>query len=342
MRDLTEDAVWLRERARDMLTRNAKWRRRLQIWFVLGGIAVAGAGEALSNAVDAPLDSYMYASWIFGLIVAFVGGIILVMTDEGAPETVTRALAAIDEASERGVTLQNLTGEFEWMTRMYRVSIALREYVEAVILAGAGDPKVQTDRLGSMLDIVLAEKHVLLGVRDEAWNFAIYLMNPQRTELECVVCRRPSRTEEEASHRNWKPSEGHVGMAWQLAEELVAPDTSSPELAAYFSASRGQRKEDDAVRYRSIASLPIRMQGEDPAGVLVATSDKEGRYRPHGLSDSGIDNVEPLRVLSTSLAMVLRAVHLHGQGAKPDVDHDVEAPRNAAAVRRCPSGSGDR
>jgi hypothetical protein len=183
MRDLKGDAVWLRARVRDMLAQNAKWRRRLQIWFVLGGVAVAGVGEAFSNVVDAPLASYMYASWIFGLFVAFVGGFVLSLADEAAPETVARALDAIDEANERGETLQSLTDHFQWMTRLYRVSIALREYVEAVILEGAGDAKLQADRLASMLDIVLAEKHVLLGVSDEAWNFAIYLFNPDSGNL---------------------------------------------------------------------------------------------------------------------------------------------------------------
>lgn len=310
MRDLAEDTLWLRDRARELLMRDAAWRRRLQAWLVVGGVCLAGLSEVVSAQVPVEARPYISALWLGGLVAAFVGGLVFAFIDEGAPDAIARAQAAVDEANERGATLQGLVSDFKWMTRIYRVSIALREYVEAVLLDGAGDDQAQKARLGSMLDIVLAEKDVLLGVKDEAWNFSIYLYDRDSDTLRCAVCRRPSRAEEEAQHRDWKPGKGHTGLAWQWARELVVSDSGKPEVEAIFAASEDQRKDGDSDRYRSLAALPIRMQGEDPKGVLVATSDRVNRYRPRGQADSGIDNVEPLRVLSTSLAMVLHAAHL--------------------------------
>jgi hypothetical protein len=110
------------------------------------------------------------------------------------------------------------------------------------------------------------------------------------------------RAEEEAPHRSWNPGEGHVGIAFQSQREIVAGDTSEPEAHALFEAPEAHRHPDDHKRYRSIASLPIRLANEEPAGALVATSDVPDRFRlRHHDDETARDPIEPLRNLTNAL-----------------------------------------
>jgi hypothetical protein len=66
------------------------------------------------------------------------------------------------------------------------------------------------------------------------------------------------------------------------------------------------------VRYRSIASIPIRLTGEQPVGILVATSDVPQRFRLNQHDeDNARDTVEPLRVLANALALAIKASELY-------------------------------
>ena len=166
--------------------------------------------------------------------------------------------------------------------------------------------------IAHLVDLVLAEKQVLFSMGDEAWNFAVYLYDPVEKLLKCSLCRRPLRQDELAPHRSWQPGDGHVGIAWQRDEELVAADMRDPQIEPYFRAKR-EYKSDDGERYRSIASIPIRIANAQPLGVLVATSDHIGRFKPNS---SGNDSVEPLRLLASTLAMMLHATNVKGKESK--------------------------
>jgi GAF domain-containing protein len=126
-----------------------------------------------------------------------------------------------------------------------------------------------------------------------------------------MACRRPVRAEEEAEHRSWEPGDGHVGLAFQTRRPIVASDTSDPEASHLFDASPPKRRDDDRERYRSIASIPIRLQDETPVGVVVATSDIANRFTLRRNDDnSARDAVEPLRSLASALAMLIRTTHI--------------------------------
>ena len=230
----------------------------------------------------------------------------------GAPETIARALAAIEGARTRDLTITELEAEFRWITQLYGTAKALREFVEAAPDVGTEDAKnALMETLSALLDMVVAQKDVLLGMTDERWNFAIYLYEPTGDQLKCLICRRPIRAEETAPHRAWHPGEGHVGLAFSRGEELVASDTSDPQIEQLFRGHGAKHRDDDTARYRSIASIPIRTRGDNPWGVLVATSDRAGRFRPvTAPSRSAIDHAEPLRVLATNLAAAIDRTHI--------------------------------
>jgi GAF domain-containing protein len=172
-----------------------------------------------------------------------------------------------------------------------------------------------------MLDVMVSDKAVLFGIDSDRWNFAIYVYDPSAGALDCAACRRPIRAEEEAQHRSWKPGEGHVGIAFQTEREIVAGDTSEPEAQALFDAPDQLRRDDDRGRYRSIASIPIRLAGEKPIGILVATSDVAKRFRLQDRTEDTVqDPVEPLRVLANALALVIKATNLYKQATR-DPNH---------------------
>ena len=241
-----------------------------------------------------------------------IGGLVFAFVDEGAPETIARALAAIEGARTRDLTITELEAEFRWITQLYGTAKALREFVEAAPDVGAEEAKnALMGTLSALLDMVVAQKDVLFGMTDERWNFAIYLYEPTGDQLKCLICRRPIRAEETAPHRAWQSGEGHVGLAFSRGEELVASDTADPQIEQLFRGHGAKHRDDDTIRYRSIASIPIRTRGDNPWGVLVATSDRAGRFRPvTARSRSAIDHAEPLRVLATNLAAAIDRTHI--------------------------------
>ncbi|MEW6435767.1 MAG: GAF domain-containing protein [Pseudomonadota bacterium] len=316
--DVAEHRQWLREKTHALLTRFSSWRRSVKIGLVIGGALLAGSSGAAANLVSATIKWPFYVFQIFGVLLVFAGGVAMEFLDEGAADAIKRANDLADIAEERESDIAALEGDFEWFTRIYATATAFREIVEgSVALPGTAEDRGR--RFAALLDILVAEKAVLFGMDADRWNFAIYLFDAKDGVLACVTCRRPIRAEEEAPHRSWKPGEGHIGIAFQTQREIVASDTAEPEARALFDAPEASRRDDDVSRYRSIASIPIRLAGEAPIGVLAATSDIPGRFWLRQRDEEGArDPVEPLRILASALALIVRTADFKGapQGFK--------------------------
>lgn len=312
MTDLGDHRRWLRETTAKSLKRFGQLRRQVKLGLVIGGALVAGAAGASANLIDPANKWIAYIVQIGGLAAVCIGGVLMEFFDEGAPEAIRRANELADAVAERDGDIAALGEDFEWFARLYASAAALRTVVERVLISGPGTPQDQQRRVADMLDVVVSEKAVLFGMNSDRWNFAVYFLNPRSGALHCIACRRPVRADEEASHRSWMPGEGHVGVAFQMGREMVAGDTSEPEARRLFDAPDGLRRDNDNSRYRSIASIPIRLAGEAPIGVVVATSDVAGRFRVKGAEeDIEPDPVEPLRVLANELALVAKATNLY-------------------------------
>jgi len=238
MRNLAEDLAWLHQRASVLLVRDARWRRILQVGFVLGGAALGGIGEVVANIVADPLRPYAHIASIVGLVAVLIGGLVFAFVDEGAPETIARALAAIEGARGRDLTIVELEAEFRWITQLYGTAKALREFVEAAPDVGAEEAKTAVmGTLSALLDMVVAQKDVLFGMTGERWNFAIYLYDRIADRLDCLICRRPIRAEETAPHRAWQPGEGHVGLAFSRARSWLPPTLQTRKSSNCFAAT---------------------------------------------------------------------------------------------------------
>jgi hypothetical protein len=312
MDSLEDHRFWLRKSTYRLLKRAARWRRLLKIGLVIGGALIAGAAGTGANLLDPRWRWQYYAVQLIGLIMVFAGATLVEFLDEGAAEAISRANELADAVEARDSAIASLEQDFRYFTTLYSIAMALREMIEGLIAAGPGSEDTQERRLGAMLDVVVADRSILFGMDSDRYNFAIYLYEPAVQRLDCVACRRPIRVEEEARHRSWEPGEGHVGLAFQIGREIVAPDTSDPAAQALFDAPAGKRRDNDRERYRSIASLPIRLAGEEAYGVLVATSDVPERFHLPEIGDKAArDPVEPLRILANALAMAIKAADIY-------------------------------
>ncbi len=291
----------------------------VKVGFVLGGAALSGVGKLLPTppAGSAPWPEAF--QWI-GLVAVFVGGALLFLLERDQ----SAALADAADAIKVSLTLRDrrrdlATARDAAEGLAYRQAVlaglakALREPVEEVLIGGAGDEAARTARLGRMLDTLAIQKQLLFGMTDEQWNFAVYLHDARRNVLVCAACRRPTREASEAPHRDIAPGAGHVGKAFISTKEAVADDATRPEYRDMFEMTIEQGgKADDALVYRSIASIPIRLGQSPPVGVLVATSDRPGRFKPRAMQDgaSGFDTVEPLRACAGALAILFATSNL--------------------------------
>ncbi|MCV2891426.1 GAF domain-containing protein [Ruegeria aquimaris] len=144
-------------------------------------------------------------------------------------------------------------------------------------------------------------------MNDDRWTFGLYV--PEGDKLVMRVTRRWSRESEEASHREWKPGEGHVGQAFKTKRELVCRDSTDPNVRGFLIATGQNERSYDSELYMSFASVPIMIGTRPkPLGVLVATSDRRGRFAPSNNDDeNGVlpDTVEPLRVAANVIATIL-------------------------------------
>lgn len=309
-----------------MLRNNAALRKRLQVVGPLCGTALAGVCQVAARLATS-------GSWpaIFNaisgalIIVVVVIAILLTLSDKSGPEALAEAEKAQDEVVSRDAEIERqqaeidaLAEDFSWLTTLLATTIALRDVVGDVLTSGPGDQAAQSNRLGTMLDLALSNKFILFGIEDERWNFGIYLPDERGETLLCKACRRRDRADENAEHRAWPKGMGHIGRAFGEAREFVAEDVKQPAVEAYFVAPPPLGRPDDSDRYRSIAALPILIGSPPPLGVLVATSDMPGRFKPPGaIGGGGPDTVEPLRALAAALAMLLTVTDLTRNGG-PD------------------------
>jgi GAF domain-containing protein len=317
-------AALIRERVqrqfREAMQTSASFRRFVQIALILGGVLMAGVSEALSNVLAGNPKVAAQTLWFVGLFAAFLGGLVVAYFEQGTAEALESARAALhevdlkeEELRERVRALQQASHHSHWLARIYALSLAQRESIEQVATEGHGGPEALRTRMGSMLDLLVADKATFFGMGDEAWNFAIYIWMEDIQALECIACRRPALLDALAPHRSWKSGEGHVGMAFQRKREFIEADLTEPEKAKFFSVDPENLREHDAQRYRSIASLPL-MVGTAPVGVLVATSDVPGRFNPKESEEVlGRDRVEALRVTAGTIAILYKMGQIHLQ-----------------------------
>lgn len=106
------------------------------------------------------------------------------------------------------------------------------------------------------------------------------MFDSKSNRLRLVWREKHPRHPSAGTARSWSVGQGHVGKAFANREALITGDATNPEIAPLLAAPAGLAREHDAIAYRSIASIPIDGADEkaDPVGVIVATSNRAGRF----------------------------------------------------------------
>ncbi|MDO9076282.1 MAG: GAF domain-containing protein [Brevundimonas sp.] len=334
-----------------MLRRDAKWRRWVQVGFILGGAALTGSCEIILNS-DNLSDWHkgaVQSLWFVGLAAILLGGAILVLIDQTAPEVLaeadialsaardlqidahqknsievarlqkaaTDALASVDEAER---TIADLADDIERaqeaglrLATLYSITrSALLEGVETMIAARAASDDNRRALIGVVLDSFSLFSNRLFGFLDEYWALTVFipLTEPDRTErLACYTTRRSFRNEEQKSHRRWEKGEGCAGLAWEDCAERIIPDIAEE---SNLRVRKENKRDDDVQRHRSLAAVPI-VVGSNVVGVLCASSSTPNRFVRRSVEQGAgleMDAVEPLRAIASLLAIMFALTHL--------------------------------
>lgn len=270
----------------------AKFRRYvlfISSIFVPALLGILGAIGGISAEVRAIMVPAQICTLFFGLVL----GVGLFWFDENAALVFQKfAHETLHSANLQGEIEKQRVELTQLSAHINFLSVAARAVEAALLSTATRDGLEETAR--QLLENVADQRAQLFGTGDdEQWNFAIYIRN-DGDELYCLHHRRNYGQPGDVP-RTWPVGVGHVGLACQREGELLTDDAASQEV---FQGKGDLLRDYDRVRYRGIASICIPDVNEARAiGVLVATSNKVGRYSQ--------SNVQPLRDLAQSLGVIL-------------------------------------
>jgi hypothetical protein len=114
----------------------------------------------------------------------------------------------------------------------------------------------------------------------EKWNFVVYFFSTTANVLLPVWREKAQSHPSQGLGRTWGRGQGHVGFSFANSRAIITEDARNPDVQSLVTAAEGHAREYDTSTYVSFASIPIGPVGEsdEPIGVLVATSDRAGRF----------------------------------------------------------------
>jgi hypothetical protein len=122
----------------------------------------------------------------------------------------------------------------------------------------------------------------------EKWGYGIYYFNPDSGRLECRNFKRAWRDAKGHQPRSWEPGKGHAGVAFTREGDLVYGDAQDSIVQQLIDP--GDQAGANDKYYRSVASIPIFDPTNSVLGVVIATSNRKGRFMPDQKAE-----IEPLR-----------------------------------------------
>lgn len=251
---------------------------------------------------------------VVGLVLSVFSSLALVYVDQTTPELIEENLRVLDENEKLSADLESAYLYQDHLLARTTVNSQVRELVEAAIIENCSSVEQASKFAKSILSVFVERRLSLFGIGDEHWNFGVYYYDQCKDRLVCIACRREKAEEEDQDHREWEPGNGHVGLAFARAAEIIFADASIPELRPVLEAQGENKRESDANLYVSLASVPISSDGSKPLGVLIATSNEAGRFKSdQERTPDDWENTDTLREVAASLAIILQMIHASGK-----------------------------
>ena len=291
--------------------------------FKSGGALIGGALISSANWLgeEVPFlgqnsDTFM----VVGIVLVLLSVVLIIFIDDTAPGVIKRNL-------DLDIENRDLVADIRYLADYSRHTLATLSVMSGcrgILDYAINDIKASNAWLSefsvAVLKIITERKCTLFGIGDEYWNFSVYFFDADQRRLNCLGCSRPDGYDFGDNHRSWASGEGHIGLAFARGQEIVFSDASRDELKAVLGTNGSNYKPDDSVNYRSLASLPISLNGEEPIGVIIATSDVVGRFKnEYELEERDWDRIEVLRQAAGFLAILYEMQQNHGKtGEKLD------------------------
>lgn len=290
---------------------HVKATRTVRFWMVAVGALTAGAAQFVDFGDK--WEPWVRAGGVFGVILAFFGGYWTSKADEHALNALQKAEEAIDqgEAAEAAVEkLRNdvrsqfaeIRDESLHQRQLHALWNLLREGVEWAIRSPETETHDAIDRL-----VKGAYRTLLACLRYDAgerWTITIY--REEHGQLKSCAAFTVDRGAETVPVREWPVGQGFAGAAFARDKEVVLADAQAPNVLAVLNMG-GKEKDGDDTKYRSIAAVPIRVALHgSPWGVVIATSDKTGRFS-EAKRGAGALNAEAVRLVAGMIALLVAA-----------------------------------
>lgn len=294
----------------DQLRKAGGLVRTLKIIGTVVGASLAAAASWVGELDFAQAGAVETGMLIVGLVLVVFSSLALILLDQSTPEIIEENLNVLRESQRLRAELEYATFYQDHLLARITVSSQVNKLVEAAVIDGCKDISQASKFARSILGLFVERRQALFGIGDEYWNFGVYVFNHDKEKLVCIACRRDRKEDEDAEHREWEPGNGHVGLAFSRATEIIFADATVPELRPVLEATGDNHRAYDYNRYKSLASIPISTDGTRPLGVLIATSDRGGRFKSdRERTDDDWDNTSSLREVAESLAIILQMAH---------------------------------
>ncbi|WP_423605694.1 hypothetical protein [Sphingomonas sp. MS122] len=322
---MREARTSLREHRDRLMSTGLAWVRQarrfqagINIVCVMGGAALAGVGGAMEGGLapasgDGLITVKGLCVWL-GIGLVFVGGILLLLLRDEAPELLARAAALEREAQKFLDERDSLLAGLDSAAALDRKRLALidanrtmREALEQALLVPEATPGVASHL---MLQTALRFITASIGFdADEEWAISVFQVQGEGDEavLNRIAAARADRLSEQNNPRSWKRNEAFVGAAWHSARDLIIEDSSDPQVTQDYPVPRDKQRDYDTGRYRSMAAIPVRL-GAEPRiwGVVAASSNHVGRFR-RDPNNRQVQTVDTVRAMARMIALMAAA-----------------------------------
>ena len=277
-------------------------RASLYIKIVFVSFAAFIASLAQLTNISTPATTNQLVA-IGATFLAFLGSLFVLFTDEDASEELAAARRASEELRDLEDELDVLPGyedAIEQQAHLYQSMTLMRAAIErSVVKDDSVDGTVRV-----LIELTLRTLPVAMGfAQADRWTVCVYRAEETgtgRDKLRCIAHNRAIKCPIENA-RSWEEGVGVAGIAYANRQEVVVPNMQAAGLGTVFNIAAGAR-DYDADRYRSMAAVPIRVDGmAKPWGVVVATNDRYGHFNLN--EELGPQNAEGVRLLAGMVAL---------------------------------------
>lgn len=313
--------------------RRSSWLVRVSLFVKVALVALGSLVAIVAQYEIAPVgagDAAWRVAGLAGAIVAGIGTIFVIFTEEDASSDLENARAAIEAARDhqtQSFELMESLGQYEMDLQraitLYTAMSSMRGMLEQSIASR------KQDLIAAIRDLLDGAKRplstALMFEQSAEWTLCVYraeLSSNGKTGLRCIAHHRAIECDVSQA-RAWPEGVGVCGVAFAKNGEVVVPDMSDAGMTSVFGLSTSLTRPYDADRYKSLAAVPIRVNRDEKAwGVVVATSDEVHHFDND--EEPGLRTVEAVRALAGMVALAISVSRAREQ--------EVEAAANSTQM----------